>query len=95
MEKDFLCGIVENTTKRQVKNGTRSFYDEVTNSCYTSYSSGYVRRRLRYPGYIYQLNPTRIDEEGRTHRVLISNELLRFEFILRAVKNYRKYLNKV
>ena len=36
--------LVEITTPRQAKNGTRMFYDNVSHCRYGSYASGYVRR---------------------------------------------------
>ena len=59
--------LVENTSKTQHKNGTRSFYDPIADCYYLSYSSGYVRRKFKTTSWwggsrfftIYQLNKTR------------------------------------
>ena len=56
--------VIETTTKREMKNGTRSFLDTTNKIPYKSYSNGYIRRR---PGpnfgnnrsnSFYPLNPT-------------------------------------
>lgn len=60
-------GLVEQTSKTQKKNGTRSFYDPVADCNYLSYDVGYVRREYTRPSYwsgrlyrvIYQINKTR------------------------------------
>jgi hypothetical protein len=60
-------GLIEQTSKTQEKNGTRSFYDPVADCDYLSYESGYVRRAYKRSCYwtsrlvrsIYQLNKTK------------------------------------
>lgn len=62
--------LVEITTPRQAKNGTRMFYDTASKCCYGSYASGYVRRsflvrfsntigpaRLNSTWCMYPMNP--------------------------------------
>jgi len=60
---------VEITSQRQADNGTVSYFDPQTETCYNLYENGYVRRsfgrkRLRNGKLsdetIYQLNPTRM-----------------------------------
>ena len=43
--------VMETTTSREAKNGTRSFLDEKTGISYKSYSCGYVRRRKKETPY--------------------------------------------
>ena len=43
--------VMETTTSREAKNGTRSFLDEKTGISYKSYSCGYVRRRKKETSY--------------------------------------------
>ena len=56
--------VIETTTKRETKNGTRSFLDTTNKIPYKSYSNGYIRRRPRPTQYnnrynsFYPLNPT-------------------------------------
>jgi hypothetical protein len=67
MTKLEALGLVETTTNRQRKNGTRAFFDSLTNCTYLSYSSGYIRRSYIYKDWqtgntartLYQLNPTK------------------------------------
>ena len=56
--------VMETTTEREKKNGTRSFLDMVNKIPYKSYSNGYIRRRPRQSNgdnrynSFYPLNPT-------------------------------------
>lgn len=56
--------VIETTTKREIKNGTRSFLDMTNKIPYKSYSNGYIRRRPRQSNgnnshnSFYPLNPT-------------------------------------
>jgi len=56
--------VIETTTKREMKNGTRSFLDTTNKIPYKSYSNGYIRRRPRQSNgnnrhnSFYPLNPT-------------------------------------
>ena len=56
--------VIETTTKREIKNGTRSFLDTTNKIPYKSYSNGYIRRRPRESNgnnrhnSLYPLNPT-------------------------------------
>ena len=56
--------VMETTTEREKKNGTRSFLDTTNKIPYKSYSNGYIRRRPRQSNgnnrhnSFYPLNPT-------------------------------------
>ena len=86
----------EVTTVRQAKNGTRAFLCERTGSVYTSYKSGYVRRKAPYKK-IYQLNkksvlrfknPFNGMEYKVTRRIMILDEAKRLELIEKLSENY-------
>lgn len=49
-------GLLVNTNARQVKNGTVSFYDPITQCGYTMHPNGYVRTRRPFSSRCYQLN---------------------------------------
>lgn len=51
-------GLLVNTNARQVKNGTVSFYDPITQCGYTMHPNGYVRRHTSgmFSKGCYQLN---------------------------------------
>ena len=92
----------EITTPRQAKNGTRAFLCKRTGSVYTSYKSGYVRRKA--PGIrIYQLNKKSVIrsvswcnwsnwsngmEYKVTRRIMILDEAKRLELIEKLSENY-------
>jgi hypothetical protein len=67
MSKLIILGLIEQTSKTQKKNGTRSFYDPIADCSYLSYAIGYVRREYTRASYwssrlyrvIYQINKTR------------------------------------
>jgi hypothetical protein len=50
--------LIEITTQRQLKNGTRMFKCTRTGAYYGSYASGYVRRKVNANSQFYQLNKT-------------------------------------
>lgn len=71
--------LVEITTPRQAKNGTRMFHDVASDCCYGSYASGYVRRiyvirhnpvfvlgpaHLNHTQQMYPLNPRVVMDNG-------------------------------
>ena len=94
--------LVEVTTKRQKKNGTRMF--KLGESLFATYESGMVRKviRTRFRELsCYQLNPTRIGKSyfmqddltvtsyPTRSRVLIYTEKRRLEYLKRyLIKNY-------
>ena len=94
--------IVDVTTKRQKKNGTRMF--RLGNSLFATYESGMVRKviRSRFNELsCYQLNPTRIGKRyfmkadltvnsyPAKSRILIHNDKSRLEYLKRyLIKNY-------
>jgi len=94
--------LVEVTTKRQKKNGTRMF--RLGEALFATYESGMVRRifRTRFRELsCYQLNPTRIGKRyfmkddltvtslPTKSRVLIHNDKNRLEYLKRyLIKNY-------
>ena len=67
MTKLEALGLVETTSNTQKKNGTRAFFDSITNCTYLSYESGYIRRSYMTTLWqtgephrtLYQLNSTR------------------------------------
>ena len=62
---------IEITSQRQADNGTISYFDPQTKTCYNLYETGYVRRSFgviknwtgTYSEKIYQLNPTKMVTE--------------------------------
>jgi hypothetical protein len=95
--------LVDVTTKKQEKNGTRMF--KLGDDLFATYKSGMVRKvlptRLRREVSCYQLNPTRKVKEyfmnsdltvsfyPSKKRVLIRNEKARLEYLKRyLIKNY-------
>jgi len=100
-------GLIEQTSKTQKKNGTRSFYDPIADCNYLSYDVGYVRREYTRPSYwssgldrvIYQLNKTKKvkSEYGdwyNTERIMIPYPSARLERIAHCAVVYRNNLNK-
>lgn len=93
-------GLIETTTDRQFKNGTREYLDPQTGEYYSMHASGYVRRIIKYrPGAkdSYQLNPVRINPRPNGtagyERVMVSfTEQL--EILGRRVVSYRIYVAK-
>ena len=107
MSKLKSLGLIEQTSKTQEKNGTRSFYDPVADWDYLSYESGYVRREYTRSSYwtsrlvrsIYQINKTRKykSEYGdwyNTARIMIPYPSARLERIAHCAVVYRNNLNK-
>ena len=109
MNKLEALGLVETTSKTQKKNGTRCWYDSVTDCDYLSYESGYVRRAYTYKSYrsgkldrtIYQLNLTRKgvfkwkeQEWDCTERIMIPNSANRLERLSHCVAVYRNNKKK-
>ena len=86
----------EITTPRQAKNGTRAFLCERTGSVYTSYKSGYVRRKapetriyqLNKKSVIRSVNPFNGMEYKITRRIMILDEAKRLELIEKLSENY-------
>jgi hypothetical protein len=65
--------LIEITTPRQLKNGTRMFQCIHTGDLYGSYASGYVRRKTAGSDRFYQLN--------KQSKVKVFNKQLNMEFI--------------
>lgn len=89
-------GLVETTTEKQVKNGTREFLDPQTNTHYASYATGYVRRLHRYSRtYVamYPLNRRRkIANQRDWSEISYSLERRKSDrmlLLLKAVETYR------
>ncbi len=93
-------GLIEVTTKRQKKNGTRMFKDKkLKDVYYTFHESGYFRRRTRaFPFNLafcgrkfdhYQLNRTKINKKGNTVRILEFNPIWQMVLALRPIRLYR------
>jgi hypothetical protein len=102
-------GIIEITTKRQAKNGTRAFRMP-TGQILASYKSGYVRRCDR-SDRVYQLNPQYqqnqrfvwmkdngdlyTKEDTYTARALIYSPIARLKFITNYyLKNFKTSIDK-
>ena len=105
MNKLETLGLIEQTSTTQANNGTRCFYDPITDCDYLSYESGYVRRAYTHASYwssslqrsIYQLNKTRKtlrtykdNEYECTERIMIPNAVDRLERIAHCAATYRK-----
>jgi len=90
-------GLIETTTDSQMNNGTREFMDPNTNALYSSYSSGYIRRKPIRSGS-YQLNKKISIEQSpngiRYQRIMEFNPDNRIDIIAHAVVNYRAFLNR-
>ena len=99
MQKLTEIGLVEITTDRQAKNGTRAYLDAQAKCVYTLKRSGYVHRQ-ETEGYRqrYQLNPTRkIDRPtiwGVTvpgvERVMVPELSEQVELVRARALSYRK-----
>jgi len=80
------------STRRQVENGTLSFYDPETETRYSLHESGYVRRYIPptwwpHPEWRgYQLN--RINQ-GFVKRTILADPDAQLGIFVRAVLNYR------
>lgn len=99
--------VIETTTKREMKAGTRSFLDEQTGVPYKSHSNGYVRRRLPQTTYkrvnsFWPLNLRRVaifKAEGGGFReriymsyLMVEEEEKRLGMIARNIKIVRSKL---
>ena len=82
--------LIEITTPRQLKNGTRMFQCIPTGDLYASYSSGYVRRKAVNSNRFYQLNKKSVTkvfnkqlnmEFDVTKRIMIKSEKDRLNLI--------------
>ena len=93
-------GLVETTSIAQRKNGTVRYHDPITGADYMSYQSGYIRRAYTTNSWrtgkpirtIYQLNSThKVNTKWgeSTQRILIHDENLRIDRLIRAAANYR------
>lgn len=67
-------GLIEVTSDKQLRNGTRMFYDPEAKVYYGSYAAGYVRRLYSSPFYgkkremmMYPLNPREMHSHFYTH----------------------------
>lgn len=85
-------GLVETTTEKQVKNGTREFLDPQTNTHYASYATGYVRRLHRYSRtYVnmYPVNKRSKDDSAENACILLRKKADRMDLLIKAVETYR------
>ena len=64
--------LVETTSARQAKNGTRQFHDEITGHSYATYKSGYVRRIISF--HCWMTNDMRQDMYQLNKKCKNSNE---------------------
>lgn len=67
-------GLIEVTSDKQLRNGTRMFYDPTAGVYYGSYAAGYARRLYSSPFYgknremmMYPLNPREMHSHVYTH----------------------------
>jgi len=95
--------LIEITTQRQLKNGTRMFQCIATGDLYASYSSGYVRRKAANSNMFYQLNKKRTIEVfnsylnkvvNLTKRTLIESEQDRLNLINQRTSNIKPQQQK-
>ena len=80
--------LIEITTPRQTKNGTRAFLCNRTSAIYTSHSNGYVRRQIKishgsHSGQ-YQINT----RKNGVH-IMLSNESDRLALIELRAASYK------
>ena len=93
-------GLIEITTDRQYKNGTRMFYDDEANCWYASYKSGYARRIYitTWPAgaktNMYYLNKKSKNRWEWSSAILLDGENERLKLIYDRVHKYREYLEK-
>jgi hypothetical protein len=103
-------GLIDVTTERQEKNGTRMYSDTITKVYYATYDSGYVRRLSLRSGIpndfgMYPLNPRKnveftipsVPDKVFTNKGYekIDDPLERLKLIVRGVNNYREYFKKL
>ena len=95
--------LIEITTQRQLKNGTRMFQCIPTGDLYASYSSGYVRRKAVNSNRFYQLNKKKVTkvfnkqlkmEFTNTKRIMIKSEQDRLDLINRRTSNIKPQQQK-
>ena len=85
--------LIEITTTRQHKNGTRMFKCNRTGALYGSYASGYVRRKAKPGSNFYQLNKTFKpfpDVCDSVKRELLTSEEVRLELINQRSLKFRR-----
>ena len=90
--------LIEISTQRQLKNGTRMFQCISTGDLYASYNSGYVRRKAANGDMFYQINKkytTKVFNEQlkkeftNTKRIMIKSEQDRLDLINRRTSNIK------
>jgi len=95
--------LIEITTQRQLKNGTRMFQCISTGDLYASYNSGYVRRKAANGDMFYQINKkytTKVFNEQlkkeftNTKRIMIKSEQDRLDLINRRTSNIKPQQQK-
>ena len=88
--------LIEITTHRQLKNGTRMFQCIPTGDLYASYSSGYVRRKAANSNRFYQLNKKVFysAEKKAVVRVMIKSEQDRLNLINQRTLNIKPQQQK-
>jgi hypothetical protein len=99
-----MLGLLDVTTKKQSKNGTRMYYDPVARVNYATYEKGYVRRLMhnKRDFHMYPVNPridskrewvSKISGEVISYTIkgyqLILDPIERLRLLARAVRNYR------
>jgi hypothetical protein len=84
--------LIEITTTRQHKNGTRMFKCNRTGALYGSYTSGYARRKVKPNSTFYQLNKKVFysAEKKAVVRVMIKSEADRLELINQRSLKFRR-----
>ena len=84
--------LIEITTTRQHKNGTRMFKCTRTGALYGSYASGYVRRKVKPGSNFYQLNKKVFysAEKKAVVRVMIKSESDRLDLINQRSLKFRR-----
>lgn len=100
-----LLGLKETTTNRQMKQGTRQFYDPITDVSYATYATGYVRRIYKaklFPWIhvwsddqlvqrMYPLNKRKKSQsiDETTYCLIRGNQRQRMELLFKGVTNHR------
>ena len=87
--------MIEITTNRQKKNGTKAFLCNNTLAIYTSHANGYVRRKTFdcKTGKTAQYQLNRVDRTTGK-RIMINDPIERMIMILNASINYNNTFNK-
>jgi hypothetical protein len=95
--------LIEITTQRQLKNGTRMFKCIHTGDLYASYASGYVRRKSISSNRFYQLNKKNVTKKFNKHlnmefditkRIMIESEQDRLNLINQRTLNIKPQQQK-